>query len=91
MKIILQDVCQIINKKKSLKSFLSRQKELAAGSEAIQQKEFAAQFQKLDVNGNATHSGSDQSMVFLTIYKNQRNKTKIFTRKINSPIKDGKL
>ena len=51
---------------------------------------------KLDADDNATDAGdNDQSMFVLTISnnfrKNQRNKTKIFSRMCNSIIKDAKL
>ena len=75
---------------------LSTQKELDAEPKAIQQIEFVGKLIKLDADDNATDAGdNDQSMFVLTISnnfrKNQRNKTKIFSRTCNSIIKDAKL
>ena len=75
---------------------LSTQKELDAEPKAIQQIEFVGKLIKLDADDNATDAGdNDQSMFVLTISnnfrKNQRNKTKIFSRMCNSIIKDAKL
>ena len=72
---------------------LSRQKVLDADPKAIQQIEFIGQIKKLDANDNATDAGNnDQFMFVLTILENnQGNEIRIFSRKCNSIIKDGKL
>ena len=65
---------------------LSREKELDADSKAIQQIEFIG---KLENPDNAIFV--NESMFLLTILENQRNKIKIFSRKYNIIITDGKL
>ena len=45
---------------------LSRQKELDADQQAIQQTKFVGKFKKLDNNGNVINAGADQSMFVLT-------------------------
>ena len=40
-----------------------------ADSKSIQQIVFIEQLKKIDVNGNATNSGKNQSMIVLTILK----------------------
>ena len=67
---------------------LSRQKELYADLKAIQQIEFVGELKNTD----AVNADGTQSMFVLTILeKNQRNETKLFSRKRNSVIKEGKL
>ena len=66
---------------------LIRQKELDADPKAIQQIEFVGQLKNTDgVNATGT-----QSVCFENFRTNQRNKTKIFSRKHNSIIKDAEL
>ena len=67
---------------------LRRQKGLDADPKAIQQIKFVWHLKNIDnVNADGT-----QSMFVLTILqKNQRNKTKIFSREQSSLTKDGKL
>ena len=69
---------------------LSRRKELDADPEAIHQTEFAWQLKKLHHDYNATDAGNDQSVCFNN-FKNQRNETKIFSKKCNSIIDNDKL
>ena len=67
---------------------LRRQKELDADPKAIQQIEFVGQLK----NEEGVNADWIQSMFVSTVLeKNQRNKIKIFSRKCNSIIKDGKL
>ena len=94
MKIILQDVCWIMITKthcRLIAVHLSRQKELDPDPKEIQQIAFFGHLKNLNNNGNVTDAGNDQYMFVLTIKKNQRNKIKIFSRKCNGLIKDGKL
>ena len=67
---------------------LSRQKELDADPKAIQQIEFVGQLK----NDDGENADGTQSMFVITILrKNQRDKTKISSRKRDGTIKDGKL
>ena len=65
---------------------LSREKELDADSKAIQQIEFIGKLENPD-----SAIFVNESMFLLTILENQRNKIKIFSRKYNIIITDGKL
>ena len=67
MKITLEDVCWIINHYRVLAVDLSRQKELDADSNAIQQIGIVGQLKKIDANGNAGDVGNYQSMIVLAI------------------------
>ena len=67
---------------------LSRKKELDADLKAIQLIELIRQLKIYDGN-NA--DGTQSTFVLIISEKNQRNETKIFSRKHNSHIKDGNL
>ena len=67
-----------------------------ANPKAIQQTEFVGQLKKLHDNGDASEVGDGTQslfvlMIFLKKKNNQRNTTKILSRKWNSFIKDGQL
>ena len=64
---------------------LSRERELDANPKAIQQIEFVGQLKILDAKNN------DESVFLNNFRKNQRNKIKIFSRKCDSIINNGKL
>ena len=51
--------------------------------------ELVRELRKLDAN--ATDASNDQSTFVLTIFENQRNGTKIFSRNRKSLISDGEL
>ena len=53
---------------------LSWQRELDADPKAIQWIEFVGQIKKLNVNGNVTDTGNEQSMFVLTILEKIREK-----------------
>ena len=66
---------------------LSRQKGFDADPKAMQLIEFVEQLKHVDgINADGV-----ESMFVLTIFKNKKNKIKIFSKKCNSIIKDGKL
>ena len=64
---------------------LSREKELETNSKAIQKIEFVGQLKNTENADNTIY------VCFNQFRKNQRKNTKIFSRKSNSLIKDGKL
>ena len=66
---------------------LSRLKELHADPKAIQQIGFVAQLKTSD---NAIVD-NESLFILIILEKNERNKIKIFSRKCNSIITDGKL
>ena len=55
---------------------LSRQRESDANPKAIQWIEFVGQIKKLNVNGNVTDTGNEQSMFVLTILEKNSNSLK---------------
>ena len=67
------------------------QKELDTDPKAIQQIEFVQQLKESDDNGNAIDACADKNVWFIDFGQNQRNETKILSRKCNSLIKDCKL
>ena len=83
----LLDYDYIKNRYKLTAADLSRLKALDANRKAIHLIEFVGQLKKLDGNYNPEDTGNDQSIN--NFRKNQRNETKIFSRKCNSLLKDG--
>ena len=83
----LLDYGYIKNRYKLTAVDLSRLKALDANPKAIHLIEFVGQLKKLDGNYNPEDTGNDQSIN--NFRKNQRNETKIFSRKCNSLLKDG--
>ena len=83
----LLDYDYIKNRYKLTAVDLNRLKALDANPKAIHLIKFVGQLKKLDGNYNPEDAGNDQSIN--NFRKNQRNETKIFSRKCNSLIKDG--
>ena len=52
---------------------------------------FVRQLEKLDKISNNRNAGDDQLCLFWQFLKNERNEAKIFSRKYNGIIKNGKL
>ena len=84
----LLDYDYVKNNYRSIAVHLSRLKELDADPKAIQHIEIVGQLK----NENGVNADGTVSIFVLTILeKNQRNEIKIFSKKCNSIMKDGKL
>ena len=67
---------------------LRRQKELDADPKEVQEIEFTGRFKNTD---GINSDGTQFIFFFKTLEKNKKSTTKVFSRKRNSLIKDGKL